>query len=406
MQGRFEVTTASGNQRKAASLDEASIIAEARDKAALTDFGDESFRRPMGKLLRAMEDEAMLNEVGRMTQRARIVGLLVNRLRAEDYFKRFPEILEEEICEPLVIVGLGRTGTTMLQRLLACDPRTLSVFWWESRNPAPFPNADRMADRSRDPRIIDAEDEVNAMIESAPHLAAIHPMEAEAPDEEIMLLEHSFFSTTPEALVHIPSYSAWLEQQDQTSGYEYLKNLLKFLQWQKKRSGISGERWVLKSPHHLGFLDLLFKVFPDAAVIQTHRDPVDTIPSWASLIYTLRSLASDSVDPKEAGRHWSRKFKNAMKRSMEIRDTGIGRFMDIWYQEVVKDPLAQLHRIYEFAGMELTPEVEQTMSKWTRDHSRDKRPAHRYTLEEFGLVKEQLQQDFAEYRERFILPYK
>ena len=165
---------------KATTLDEASIIAEARDKTGLTDFGDESFRVPMRMLLKAMEEEAQLNEIGRITQRARIAGLLVNRLRTEDYFRKFPEILEQEIRKPLVIVGLGRTGTTMLQRLIACDPRILSVFWWESRNPAPFPDAGDVTDGRRDPRIMDAEAEVNAMIESAPELAAIHPMEAEA----------------------------------------------------------------------------------------------------------------------------------------------------------------------------------------------------------------------------------
>ncbi len=385
------------------SLDEKSIIAEAREKAVLTDFGDEAFLQPMRMLLKAMEEEARLNEIGRITQRARIVGLLVNRLRTEDHFKRYPEILDQEIRKPLVIVGLGRTGTTMLQRLIACDPRIFSVFWWESRNPAPFPGAGDVEDGRRDSRIIDARAEVTAMIELAPDLAAIHPIEAEAPDEEIMLLEHSFFSTTPEALVNIPSYSAWLEQQDQTPGYEYLKQLLQFLQWQKKRSGVNGERWVLKTPHHLGFLDLLFKVFPDATVIQTHRDPVETIPSWASLIYTLRALASDNVDPREAGRHWGGKFKRAIKHSLEIRDASIGRFIDIWYQDVLKDPITQIRRIYEFAGMELTPEVAQSMIKWTIDHSRDKRPAHHYTLEEFGFNKESLQRDFAEYRERFIL---
>ncbi|MBW1900854.1 MAG: sulfotransferase [Deltaproteobacteria bacterium] len=385
------------------SLDEESLITEAREKSGLTDFGDESFRRPMRMLLKAMEEEARLNEIGRITQRARIVGLLVNRLRTEDHFKRFPEILEQEIRKPLVIVGLGRTGTTMLQRLIASDPRILSVFWWESRNPAPFPGAGNMADGSRDPRIIDAEAEVSAMIDLAPDLAAIHPIEAEASDEEIMLLEHSFFSTTPEALVHIPSYSMWLEQQDQTAGYEYLKQLLQFLQWQKKRSGVTGERWVLKTPHHLGFLDLLFKVFPDATVIQTHRDPVETIPSWASLVYTLRTLASDSADAKEAGRHWSRKFKNATRHSLQIRDTFPGRFIDIWYRDVLKDPVTQIRQIYEYTGMELTPEVEQTMIKWTIDHARDKRPVHHYTLEEFGLTEEGLKKDFAEYRKRFIL---
>jgi hypothetical protein len=268
-----------GMPEQTISLEAESILAEAREKTGLDDFGDESFREPMARLLRSMEEEAELSEVGRAMQRARLVGLLVNRLRAEDHFARFPEILDEEIREPLVIVGLARTGTTMLHRMIASDARMISLLWWESRNPAPFPES---GEGGRDPRIADAEAEVAAMIEGAPDLVAMHPIEAEEPDEEIMLLEHSFFSTNPEAFINVPTFGAWLDEQDQTPGYVYLKKLLQFLQWQKKRAGGTGERWVLKTPHHLGFMNLLFEVFPDIRVVQTHRDPLQTIPSLAS----------------------------------------------------------------------------------------------------------------------------
>jgi len=387
----------------AMNLDEESIIAEAQEKAGLTDFGDESFRVPMRMLLKAMKEEARLNEIGIVSQRARIVGFLTTRLMAEDYFKRYPEILQEEIGPPMVIVGLGRTGTTMLQRLIACDPRVYSVLWWESRLPAPLPGSENLKPGEIDPRIIDAEAEVNAMIEGVPDLVAMHPIAAQEPDEEIMLLENSFYSTTPEAMVNIPSYSAWLEQQDQLVSYEYLKKMLQFLQWQKKRNGITGERWVLKSPHHLGFLDLLFKVFPDATVIQTHRDPLETIPSWASLIYTLRKLASDSADPLEVGRQWGAKMKRVMKQTLAVRDASIGRYVDVWYMDILKDPITQVRAIYQSIGLELTPKAEKRMTQWTIDHARDKRPVHHYTLEEFGFTEEGLKQDFAEYRERFIV---
>jgi len=383
-------------------LDEESIMAEAREKAGLSDFGDASFHEPMRRLLRTMEEEARLNAIGRIIQRDRVVGLLVNRLRTEEYIKQYPEMLQKDIRAPLVIVGLGRTGTTMLQRLIASDPRIYSVLWWESRNPAPFPST-RLGSGERDPRIVDAEAEVNQMIEGAPNLAAMHPIEAEAPDEEIMMLEHSFFSTTPEALVNIPSFSAWLEQQDQTAGYEYLKRLLQFLQWQKMQSGITGERWVLKSPHHLGFLDLVLKVFPDATVLMTHRDPLETVPSWASLIYALRQIYSDQAEPKEVGRQWGDKMNRVMKQAMKVRDASSGRFVDIWYLDVLRDPLKEVRRIYDLVGLEFTVEAEKCMRQWTIDHARDKRPVHHYTLEEFGYTKEGIERDFAEYRERFVL---
>jgi hypothetical protein len=346
-----------------------------------------------------MQQEAALTPTGCAMQRARVLGLLVNRLRIEDHFKRFPEIREEGIREPLVIVGLARTGTTMLHRMIASDPRISSLLWWESRNPAPFPDP---GDDGRDPRIVDAEAEVAAMIEGAPDLVAIHPIEAEQPDEEIMLLEHSFFSTNAEAFVNVPSFSAWLDQQDQTPGYVYLKKLLQFLQWQKKRGGGAGERWVLKTPHHLGFVDLLFKVFPDARIIQTHRDPVQTIPSLASLIHAIRILGSDEADPRVAGSQWSDRMSRALHRCMEVRESHEDRFIDIWFKDAMQDPLMQIRRIYDFAGLELTPEAEAKMRQWTVDNARDKRVAHSYTLEQFGLSEERIRRDFAAYRERFI----
>jgi hypothetical protein len=386
-------------QEQAFELDMESILAEARDKTGLDDFGDDSFREPMERLLRSLEEEAALSPTGRAMQRARVVGLLVNRLRAEDHFKRFPEILEEEIREPLVIVGLARTGTTMLHRMIAADPRIISLLWWESRNPAPFPE---LGDDGRDPRIVDAEAEVAAMIEGAPDLVAMHPIEAEQPDEEIMLLEHSFFSTNPEAFVNVPSFGAWLDEQDQTPGYVYLEKLLQLLQWQKKRTGGTGERWVLKTPHHLGFVDLLFKVFPDVRIIQTHRDPVQTIPSLASLIHAIRILGSDEADPRVAGRQWSDRMSRALHRCMDVREANEDRFIDIWFQDAMRDPLAQIRRIYHFADMELTAEAEARMRQWTVDNARDKRVAHSYTLEQFGLSEDGVRRDFAAYRERFI----
>ena len=151
------------------SLDPDSIVEESREITGLEDFGDEAFREPFERLVSALSSEAKLNAVGRGMQRARIVGLLVNRLRTEAYIARFPQILDEVVCEPLVIVGLPRTGTTMLQRMIAADPDNYCLYWWESRNPAPFTLPDEPVARGyRDPRIVDAEAEVSAMLEGRP----------------------------------------------------------------------------------------------------------------------------------------------------------------------------------------------------------------------------------------------
>lgn len=385
------------------SLEPDALLEEARAIAGSDDFGDEAFREPFLRLVAALEEEADLNAVGRGMQHARIVGLLVNRLRTEAYIRAFPEILEERIVEPIVIVGLPRTGTTMLQRMIASDPANYCLYWWESRLPAPMSPPEEAPDPAkRDPRIADAEAEVAAMLEGAPDLMAMHPLEAEGPDEEIMLLEHSFFSTNPEAFVNVPKFGAWADQQDQRSGYLYLERLLKFLQWQKKRRGELSTRWVLKAPHHLGFMDLLFDVFPDARVVQTHRDPIQTIPSLASLIQAIRGMGSDNADPHDTGRQWSGRMSRAMKRCMEVREQHESRFIDVFFADVLKDPIEVIRRIYAFAGWELTEDAVDSMKQWAEDNSRDKREAHQYTLEQFGLDEAGIRRDFAGYRERFL----
>ena len=179
----------SGSAENQAAFDEASLISEAQANSGLTDFGEDDFREPLGVLLRSLREEAPLNELGRTIMRARIIESLETRLKTQDWITRHPEILEEEIVAPLVVIGLMRTGTTMLQRIIASDPRNHACMWWETRFPAPFPDTDWS---KPDPRIPIAEAEVAAILEADPRQASIHPWDAQAPDEEIMLLEHTF----------------------------------------------------------------------------------------------------------------------------------------------------------------------------------------------------------------------
>ncbi len=449
----------------AASLDELAIVADARAAAGLHDFGDESFRVPLRKLLASLASEASLTPVGRAVQRQRVVDLLVNRLRAEDHFRRHPEILAEEIREPLVIVGLPRTGTTLLHRTIACDPRFHAVLWYECRYPAPIADAGTAdagasgvsaergdggrdvtaapavgaavrgdADsRAADPRVARAQAEVRAMLEGSPALAAIHPLDALAPDEEILLLEHSFMSTVPESSANVPSYGRWLDEQDQSDAYRYLKKLLQLLQWQKRRAGRTvppegraaaapqgrravgaapwqservgdrAERWVLKTPHHLGFADLLLRELPDARIVQTHRDPLESIPSLASMICALWALSSEDVDPTVVGRQWNAKMAAALRRCMAVRERHPERFIDVWFRDAVADPIGAVRGIYAAIDLPLTSDAESAMRGFLATNPREGRPPHQYTLAEFGLSDATIARDFAAYRERFIL---
>jgi hypothetical protein len=384
------------------SFDVDRVVADARDVDGLSDFGDDSYREPLEKLLWSLQHEAQLNAIGRPVLRQRVVDILSTRLRVQAYLERYPEIREEQILEPLVIVGLPRTGTTMLHRTIAADPRMYAPLWYEVRFPCPALDWDFTAQGDR--RIVEAKAEVQAMVDANPGLLAIHPMDAMGPDEDIMLLEQSFYSFNMQAFANIPSFDTWIEAQDHTAGYEYFRLLLQFLQWQKKRSGQPGERWALKAPHHLHYMDLVFKVFPDARVVQSHRDPVETIPSLASLIAGVWVIYSDVADPKEVGSQWARKFARGMTHTMAVREQlGEGRFLDLWFRDTVSQPLEEIRKIYDFLGMKLIPEARAEMSQWQEFNRRELRPPHEYTLEEFGFTEEALKRQFRAYRERFIL---
>jgi hypothetical protein len=381
-------------------FDEAGLLAEARTNTGLRDFGEDAFREPLSVLLRSLREEAPLNALGRGMFRGRIIESLETRLKAQEWVVRHPEILDEEIEAPIVVVGLMRTGTTMLHRILACDPRNHAAMWWETRFPAP--NRDTNW-REPDPRIAPAKAEVAAILAADPRQASIHPWDALAPDEEIMLLEHSFLSHVPEAFANLPSYRSWLDEQDWTPAYVYLRKLLQSLQWQKRQRGLIRERWVLKTPGHLGYIDTLFSVFPGACVIQTHRDPLETVPSAASMNHALWAIYSDEEAANAAGAQWQERLAWGTRRCMASRQRyAENRFVDISFRDAMRDPVAEIERAYGRFGIEMTVEARAAMNQWRTDHPRDKRPAHAYALADYGLTEEGIKAAFSEYRSQYF----
>ncbi len=386
-------------QVPAVTLNVSAVLDAAFAKAGLRDFGDEAFFEPLQALLRSLDNEANLSVVGRYGQFTRIVDLLVNRLRVQDWLRRYPEIRDERIAPPVVIAGLMRTGTTMLHRLMACDRRFYAPLWYEARYPAPLPGYDF---EGEDTRIPLAKEEVRQMIEASPDLAAIHPLEACAADEDVMLLEHSFYSTVPESFAYLPGYARWLDKHDNTPGYHYLHRLLQFLQWQKKRNGYSADQWLLKTPHHLHHLDILLEVFPDATVIQTHRDPLQTIPSLCSMNYALACMGSDSVDARVLGQHWCGKFTRSLEQAIEVRAQYPEQFIDVLYESTASDPNGTIQHIYDRLGLPLDDHTRAAMEQWQQNNRREDREAHHYTLEQFGFTRAGLERDFADYRSTFL----
>ncbi|MGI9294162.1 MAG: sulfotransferase family protein [Pseudomonadales bacterium] len=380
-------------------LDAQHLLAEARKLSGLSDFGDESFLKPFSVLTHALCHEARLTDGGLQGQKNRLLGLLVNRLRVEEYYKNYPEIDQERIVAPCVIVGLPRTGTTMIFRLIASDLRFLHPRFYEVRHPAPLPGWNFDGD---DPRVALTEEEIRQTVSASPELESIHPLSATGAEEEINLLEHSFYSTVPEAFNHVPSYAKWLEEHDNSPGYAYLERLLKFLQWQKKQTGEKGERWILKTPHHLHHMQLLLNTFPDAKVVLTHRDPLQTIPSVVSFHRYLYQLSSDVVDIGALASHWKQKFARSMTDSMRIQDRIPDCFLNVQYKTTVTAPMKAVQRVYDFIGVELTETVRKAMETWQEENRRDKRPPHQYAMADFGFTEDELKAAFVEYRRRFI----
>jgi hypothetical protein len=370
------------------------LLEAARQATSLSDFGDDSFREPLDVLCRSIEDEARLSAVGRLITRTRLVSTLANRLRAEEIFRRHPEISEQPVRAPIVIAGLQRTGTTLLHRLLAADERIRALASWESVCPAPLP---RRVWQRRDPRIRRAELAERALRYLAPDFFAVHPVEATAPEEDVILLDYAFRSTVPEAMLRVPTYAAWLEQQDQTPAYRYMKRLLQLLSWQRP-----AERWVLKSPHHLEWLDTLLAVFPDAKIVQTHRDPLSSIPSTCSMIAHSRGVFSDEVDPHEVGRQWSRKIYRLVERAMTSRERArADSFVDVSYYDLVADPAAAIEGIYARVELPPDPSLQARVAAAGQRSPRHAHGRHVYRLEDFGLTAAEIEGQLAAYRARF-----
>jgi hypothetical protein len=319
----------------------------------------------------------------------RNVGLLVNRLRTEDAYRRHPEIADERIERPLVIVGLARTGTTMLHRMMASDPRWLALLWYESRNPAPFPDSEHAA---TDPRITDAEAEVKAMLEGSPDLIAAHPMDAHAPDEEIMLVEHAFTSWNPEAFCRVPGYSAYLDTIDLLPGYRYLARLLRFS---------SGRNTARRDCDALGAQGALPPGLARRAVRgDAGRADRDDAPrsgadgALASRASCARCTCSAAIGGSlEIGAHWGGRGRaRSSARSPRARCARTASSTSL--RRARRRPDGQVRRIYAHAGSS-SRRGGGADAPWAVENERDRRPCTPYTLEEFGYTQEGLRRDFA-----------
>jgi hypothetical protein len=382
------------------TFDEERLLASARRVAGADDFGPEPFLEPLRVLLDSLR-AAPLSDLGVAIMRGTLLRSLSQRLRAQQWWTAHPEILDEPVDRPIVVVGMMRSGTTLLQRVLASDPRLACAHGWEVGEPAPRPGWDPAAD---DPRIAAAEEREEQTRTFATELFAIHPTYVHEAEEEIVFLADAFLSHIPEASCDVPGYRSWVDTQDFAPAYRWLRRMLQLLQWQKRQRGEPRRPFVLKTPSHLGYLDKLLAEFPDAHVVHTHRDPVDVIPSGASLNTTLWRTHCDAVDPHEVGHQWIERMGWSCDRALAARDRiPAAQVSDVAFVDAVADPVGTAAGVLAAVDLDLTDEARRAMEAWlVEDRKREALPVHRYTAGDFGLTADRIRERFADYTRRFL----
>lgn len=379
-------------------LDRENLLEQARQRAGLSDFGDLWFLEPMDQFLDSANREAKLTAGGFAGTTEVIVKGLVSRLRMIEDIRQHPEILDEKVEVAGVILGLPRTGSTIFHRLLASAPGMTALRWFEAQNYAPFPGEEPGNPVERRAY---ADAMLKGWLELSPELNSIHPLDSEAPDEEILILGQMFVSTMVEGMTFCPAFTRWLDTYDQSKGHEELKTILKYLQWQDPSR--RGKKWILKSPSNLPYAELVANAFPGALLIMTHRDPMDVVPSYVSMEAALYKLSSELTD-KEVGEFWFQRLAGWMRSFMEARARiGEDRFIDIDYRQVAKEPLVQAERVLSRIGIERNEQLEEALTEFLAGNKREQRPAHEYSYDRFGLKEEDILREFGDYRARYIV---
>jgi hypothetical protein len=371
------------------------LIRRAQSATGLDDFGEASFRDGLERLISSLDTEARLTDAGKSALDSQIGHFLSQRLQVEDWYRRHPEIDEQQIVAPVFGLGLPRTGSTALGCLLGEDPAVRTLRNWEAGTPCPPPET-KTADS--DPRIEIARRSLARRAELFPRMQTMYPSSPTAPTECQGLQAMDFKSQLFQALAQVPTYSDWLNNRaDLTPTYRYVKRVLKLLQWR-----CPPNRWRLKSPSHVVFIDALNEVFPDARFWMTHRDIAAVIPSSADLYYELSRAFSDDIDKKYLGQLNADTWELGMRRLITFRNAGAEhRFFDIHFAPFQKDPIRCIARLYDFLGEEFTPEARARMEKWRAETPREKHGEHRYDPADFGLDVVTLHERFHFYSEHF-----
>jgi len=382
------------------SLSVESILEEARGRAqGRDDFGEGPFLEGLERLVDSLENDGRLNAIGRMIARERAVGHTANRLNYVGDRKAWPEIAKGEITKPVFIVGMPRTGTTILHDILASDPDNKAPLTWEAMFPSPPPEA---ATFKTDPRIEACAATFPSVDLQIPAFKAMHPMGAELSQECVTIMGETMCTPLFHNQFRVPTYQDWVDHEaDWKHVYDFHIQQLQHLQFRNP-----GPRWFLKTGAHMWGLEHLLATYPDARIVFTHRDPVKTMTSYASLTALVRSMGSDEVDNFEIAEDWTARIKRVLEHAIEVRsntEAPQALFYDMHFQDFIADPFAEVERIYSAFDLPMTDYGATAMKDFIADNPKGKHGIHRYAPEEFGVVPEKIREAFGPYLKRFGL---
>ena len=379
-------------------LNPETLLAAARDQTGLADFGDPTFREGLDVLVGALNTEARLTDSGMARLGASMTQTLVQRLQVEDYLRANPALLAAPIEKPLFVFGLPRTGTTLAINLLAADPARRAFLRWEAFNTVP-PAA--KGELLSDPRYFEEQARLDMSLKYVPHISAMHHEDADSSCECQFAMSPTFCAQVYDSQFFVPSYTDWFLNADYLPAFRYHKRLMQLLQQH------NGGRWTFKNPWHPLYLDALTTVYPDAQLVMTHRDPGDVLASAASLIFAVRKLFSDQVDPLECGKVLMRTFDAMIARTKAYEDAhGAGAIHHIGYKALTADPIGEMRKVYAKFGDPLTTEAETAMRAMLAANPQGKHGKHEYRLEDYGLSRGEVYEHFRDYIERYDIAIK
>jgi Sulfotransferase family len=371
------------------------LVTRARERAGLDDFGGDSWREGLHLLVDSVESTSGVNPGGRDFVYGQFIDALWNRLRIVDYLRQHPEVSAERVKRPLVILGLPRTGTSLVSYLLDQDPQRRSLLTWEAEDSVPPSTPETLR---TDPRCVKKRAELEILAEGlkAANIPMVHWDEADGPTECVFVQNQDFKAYLWEAFMPNSAYADWLLESDMTSAYAYERSVLQLLQ-----SRAPGT-WSLKMPSHAVHIEALLATFPDVRIVWAHRDPFKATASFLRLNYLSRAVLGCDVDTADVVSNVLRQLRAHIARPMKARERiGDDRFFDLHYSALMRDPIGVMRSLYDWAGDELTASTEQSMLDWLERNPQDRFGVQPYSLGGTGVTRADLEPVFAEYLAAF-----